>query len=247
MDIKSAKEKGAMALFGEKYDNEVRVVSIGDYSSELCGGTHLKNTSQIGLFKILSEGGVAAGVRRIEAITGRSVYNYMLEKDNDIQNICNLLKTKEENLSQRVGAILEENKNLAKELHEVKSKISLQSADSILESKVEIDGVNLITHKFENIDMETLRETADNLRDKLRSGVVVLANIADDKVNFVVTATKDVIDKGIHSGNIVKEVSKIAGGKGGGRPNMAQAGANDVTKVDEALISASDVVKGQIK
>ncbi len=247
MDIKSAKEKGAMALFGEKYDNEVRVVSIGDYSSELCGGTHLKNTSQIGLFKILSEGGVAAGVRRIEAITGRSVYNYMLEKDNDIQNICNLLKTKEENLSQRVGAILEENKNLVKELHEVKSKISLQSADSILESKVEIDGVNLITHKFENIDMETLGETADNLRDKLRSGVVVLANIADDKVNFVVTATKDVIDKGIHSGNIVKEVSKIAGGKGGGRPNMAQAGANDVTKVDEALISASDVVKGQIK
>jgi alanyl-tRNA synthetase len=247
MDIKSAKEKGAMALFGEKYDNEVRVVSIGDYSSELCGGTHLKNTSQIGLFKILSEGGVAAGVRRIEAITGRAVYKYILDKENDIQDICTVLKTKEQNLSQRVGAILEENKNLAKELHDVKSKVSLQSADTILDSKVDIEGVNLITYKLENTDMETLRETADNLRDKLGSGVVVLANIADDKVNFVVTATKDVIDRGIHSGNIVREVSKIAGGKGGGRPNMAQAGASDVTKVDEALNSASEVVRGQIK
>ncbi|WP_304339981.1 alanine--tRNA ligase [Metaclostridioides mangenotii] len=247
MDIKSAKEKGAMALFGEKYDNEVRVVSMGDYSSELCGGTHLKNTSQIGLFKILSEGGVAAGVRRIEAITGRAVYKYILHKENDIQDICTVLKTKEDNISQRVGAILEENKSLAKELHDVKSKVSLQSADVILDSKVDIEGVNLITYKFENTDMETLRETADNLRDKLGSGVVVLANTADDKVNFVVTATKDVINRGIHSGNIVREVSKIAGGKGGGRPNMAQAGASDVTKVDEALNSASEVVRGQIK
>ncbi|WP_315165748.1 alanine--tRNA ligase [Metaclostridioides mangenotii] len=247
MDIKSAKEKGAMALFGEKYDNEVRVVSMGDYSSELCGGTHLKNTSQIGLFKILSEGGVAAGVRRIEAITGRAVYKYILDKENDIQDICTVLKTKEDNISQRVGAILEENKSLAKELHDVKSKVSLQSADVILDSKVDIEGVNLITYKFENTDMETLRETADNLRDKLGSGVVVLANTADDKVNFVVTATKDVINRGIHSGNIVREVSKIAGGKGGGRPNMAQAGASDVTKVDEALNSASEVVRGQIK
>lgn len=247
MVIKSAKEKGAMALFGEKYDNEVRVVSMGDYSSELCGGTHLKNTSQIGLFKILSEGGVAAGVRRIEAITGRAVYKYILDKENDIQDICTVLKTKEDNISQRVGAILEENKSLAKELHDVKSKVSLQSADVILDSKVDIEGVNLITYKFENTDMETLRETADNLRDKLGSGVVVLANTADDKVNFVVTATKDVINRGIHSGNIVREVSKIAGGKGGGRPNMAQAGASDVTKVDEALNSASEVVRGQIK
>lgn len=247
MDIKSAKEKGAMALFGEKYDNEVRVVTMGDYSLELCGGTHLKNTSQIGLFKILSEGGVAAGVRRIEAITGRSVYNYMLEKDSVLQDVSVSLKTKEENLVQRIGALLDENKNLAKEVHDLKSMISLESVDSILDSKVDIDGVNLITYAFEGMDMDTLRETADNIRDKMGSGVVVLANTVEDKVNFVVTATKDVIDRGIHSGNIVREVSKIAGGKGGGRPNMAQAGASDVTKVPEALESASEVVKSQIK
>lgn len=247
MDIKSAKEKGAMALFGEKYDNEVRVVTMGDYSLELCGGTHLKNTSQIGLFKILSEGGVAAGVRRIEAITGRSVYNYMLEKDSVLQDVSISLKTKEENLVQRIGALLDENKNLAKEVHDLKSMISLESVDSILDSKVDIDGVNLITYAFEGMDMDTLRETADNIRDKMGSGVVVLANTVEDKVNFVVTATKDVIDRGIHSGNIVREVSKIAGGKGGGRPNMAQAGASDVTKVSEALESASEVVKSQIK
>ncbi|RDY24781.1 alanine--tRNA ligase [Romboutsia maritimum] len=247
MGINEAKEKGATALFGEKYGNEVRVVSMGDYSIELCGGTHLKNTSQIGMFKILSEGGVAAGVRRIEAITGKAVYEYLKEKDAVISEVCTTLKTKEDNLTQRVQHLIEENKNLSKELHDVKTKMSLQSVDSILDSKVEVNGVNLITTKFENMDMNTLRDTADSLRDKLVSGVVVVANIVDEKVNFVVTATKDVLEKGIHSGNIVKEVAKIAGGKGGGRPNMAQAGANDVSKVDEALNYASEVVKSQVK
>ena len=247
MGINEAKEKGATALFGEKYGNEVRVVSMGDYSIELCGGTHLKNTSQIGMFKILSEGGVAAGVRRIEAITGRSVYEYLKEKETVISEVCTSLKTKEDNLNQRVQHLLEENKNLSKELHDVKTKMSLQSVDSILDSKVCINGVNLITTKFEDMDMNTLRDTADSLRDKLVSGVVVVANIADEKVNFVVTATKDVLEKGIHSGNIVKEVANIAGGKGGGRPNMAQAGATDISKVDEALTYASEVVKAQVK
>ena len=129
----------------------------------------------------------------------------------------------------------------------IKAKMSLQSADSILDSKIEINGVNLVTAKFEDMDMNTLRETADTLRDKLGSGVVVMANIADNKVNFIVTATKDVLEKGIHSGNIVREVAQIAGGKGGGRPNMAQAGANDVTKVEEALNYAGEVIKSQVK
>ncbi|UWD47951.1 alanine--tRNA ligase [Clostridioides difficile] len=247
MNIKEAKEKGATALFGEKYGDEVRVVSMGDYSTELCGGTHLTNTSQIGMFKILSEGGVAAGVRRIEAITGKAVYEYLKEKEGIISEVCVNLKSKEDNLIQRIGSLLEENKNLSKELHDIKTKMSLQSADSIFDSKIEVNGVNLITNKFEGMDMDTLRETADNLRDKLGSGVVVLANVVDDKVNFVVTATKDVLDKGIHSGNIVREVAKIAGGKGGGRPNMAQAGASDVSKVDQALSYASEVIKTQVK
>lgn len=247
MNIKEAKEKGATALFGEKYGDEVRVVSMGDYSTELCGGTHLTNTSQVGMFKILSEGGVAAGVRRIEAITGKAVYEYLKERDGIISEVCVNLKSKEDNLIQRISSLLEENKNLSKELHDMKAKMSLQSVDSIFDSKVEVNGVNLITNKFEGMDMDTLRETADNLRDKLGSGVVVLANVVDDKVNFVVTATKDVLDKGIHSGNIVREVAKIAGGKGGGRPNMAQSGASDVSKVDQALSYASEVIKTQVK
>ena len=247
MGINEAKEKGATALFGEKYGMEVRVVSMGDFSIELCGGTHLKNTSQVGMFKILSEGGVAAGVRRIEAITGKAVYEYLKERDTVIADVCTTLKAKEDNLTQRATQLVEENKSLTKDLHEIKAKMSLQSADSILDSKIEINGVNLVTAKFEDMDMNTLRETADTLRDKLGSGVVVMANIADNKVNFIVTATKDVLEKGIHSGNIVREVAQIAGGKGGGRPNMAQAGANDVTKVEEALNYAGEVIKSQVK
>lgn len=247
MGINEAKEKGATALFGEKYGMEVRVVSMGDFSIELCGGTHLKNTSQVGMFKILSEGGVAAGVRRIEAITGKAVYEYLKERDAVIADVCITLKAKEDNLTQRATQLVEENKSLAKDLHEIKAKMSLQSADSILDSKVEINGVNLVTAKFEDMDMNTLRETADSLRDKLGSGVVVMANVVDNKVNFIVTATKDVLEKGIHSGNIVREVAQIAGGKGGGRPNMAQAGANDVTKVEEALNYAGEVIKSQVK
>ena len=247
MSINDAKNKGAMALFGEKYGDEVRVVSMGDYSIELCGGTHLTNTSQIGMFKILSEGGVAAGVRRIEAITGRAVYNYLKEKEEIISNVCSNLKTKEDSLSQKVTSLIEENKSLSKELHDMTTKMSLQAVDSVLDSKLDVNGVNLVTTKFEGMDMNTLKEVADNLRDKLVSGVVVLANTTDDKLNLVATATKDAVDKGVHCGNIVKSIAQIAGGKGGGRPNMAQAGAPDVSKVDEALNHASEVLKSQVK
>ena len=247
MSISDANKKGATALFGEKYGDEVRVVSMGDYSIELCGGTHLRNTAQIGMFKILSEGGVAAGVRRIEAITGKEVYNYLNNKQDLINEVCTSLKTKEDALKSRVTNLLDENKNLSKELNEVKAKMSLQSADSILDSKEDINGVALVTTKFEDMDMDTLRNTADTLRDKLVSGVVVLANVAGGKINFVATATKDVLEKGVHAGNIVKEVAQTAGGKGGGRPNMAQAGAPDVTKEDEALANAKEVLKSQVK
>lgn len=247
MSMTDASNKGATALFGEKYGDEVRVVSMGEYSIELCGGTHLTNTSQIGMFKILSEGGVAAGVRRIEAITGKEVYYFLNNKQNLINEVCTTVKAKEDNLVARLGHLLDETKSLAKELNEVKAKMSLQSADSILDSKVDINGVKIVTSKFEDMDMDTLRNTADTLRDKLASGVVVLANVAGGKINFVATATKDVVEKGVHAGNIVKEVAQIAGGKGGGRPNMAQAGAPDVNKVDEALNHAKDVLKSQVK
>ncbi|MEG0181161.1 MAG: alanine--tRNA ligase [Peptostreptococcaceae bacterium] len=247
MSMIEAGKKGATALFGEKYGDEVRVVSMGDFSMELCGGTHLTNTAQIGMFKILSEGGVAAGVRRIEAITGKEVYNFLNNKQHLINEVCGAIKAKEDNLTARVSNLLDETKTLTKELNEVKAKMSLQSADSILDSKVDINGVNIVTAKFEDMDMDTLRNTADTLRDKLSSGVVVLANVAGGKINFVATATKDVLEKGVHAGNIVREVAQTAGGKGGGRPNMAQAGAPDVTKVDEALNHAKDVLKSQVK
>src|SRR5699024_12186228 len=168
-----------------------------------------------GMFKIISEGGVAAGVRRIEAITGRAVYNYLKEKEEVITNVCSNMKTKEDGLSQKVTSLIEENKSLSKELHDMKTKMSLQAVDSVLDSKADVNGVNLVTTKFEGMDMNTLKEVADNLRDKLVSGVVVLANIADDKLNLVVTATKDVVDKGVHCGNIVKAIAQVAGGKGG--------------------------------
>lgn len=247
MNIEEAKAKGAAALFGEKYGNEVRVVTMGEFSMELCGGAHLSNTAQAGMFKIISEGGVASGVRRIEAITGKAVYEYLNNRDNTIDKVCATIKAKEDNLMQRIENVLEENKTLEKELHELKTQMSLQAADSILDSKVDVNGVSLITGKYENTDMNTLRETADTLRDKMGSGVVVLANVADGKINFVATATEDVIKKGVHAGNIVREVAQIAGGKGGGRPNMAQAGAPDVSKADEALNHAGEVIASQVK
>lgn len=247
MNINDAKKMGAMALFGEKYGDEVRVVKMGDCSIELCGGTHLKNTSEVGMFKILSESGVAAGVRRIEAITGRSVYEYILNKDSMISEVAKLLKAREDNILNKVQNIVEETKSLEKELHDIKSKLSMQNADSVLDSKIEINGVNLVTNKYEGMNMDTLREVADTLRDKLDSGVLVIANVCDGKINFVATASKEAINKGVHAGNLVREVAKVAGGKGGGRPNMAQAGANDESKVEEALEYAKQIVKSQIK
>ncbi|MDY4561242.1 MAG: alanine--tRNA ligase [Peptostreptococcus porci] len=246
MNIEEAKEMGATALFGEKYGDIVRVIKMGDASIELCGGTHLKNTSEVGLFKILSEGGVAAGVRRIEAITGRAVYNYILEKDSLIENVAEVLKTREDNLYNKAVSLTDENKELEKELHSLRSKMSMESADEALKNKVEIDGVTLITNKYESIDNDTLREAADNLRDKVENGVVVVSSVNEGKLSFVATASKGAIDKGVHAGNLVREVAKVTGGKGGGRPNMAQAGGVDISKIDEALEAAKSIVESQI-
>lgn len=246
MNIEEAKKMGATALFGEKYGDVVRVIKMGDASIELCGGTHLKNTSEVGLFKILSEGGVAAGVRRIEAITGRAVYNYILEKDSLIENVAEVLKTREDNLYNKAVSLTDENKELEKELHSLRSKMSMESADEALKNKVEIDGVTLVTNKYEAIDNDTLREAADNLRDKVENGVVVVSSVNEGKLSFVATASKGAIDKGVHAGNLVREVAKVTGGKGGGRPNMAQAGGVDISKIDEALEVAKAVVESQI-
>ena len=189
--------------------------------------------------------GYHSGVRRIEAITGRYVYEYLNSKENILENISQTLKTNQDALSSKVVSLVEDNKALSKQLKDIKTKMSLQSVDKLLESKVDVCGINLVTAKFDGMDMNTLKDVADNLRDKLVSGVVVLCNINDDKMNIVVTSSKDCVENGIHCGNIVKEISQIAGGKGGGRPNMAQAGAPDISKCDEVLSKALEVIKSQ--
>lgn len=241
-----AKKMGATALFGEKYGQSVRVVKMGE-SVELCGGTHVGNTSSIGLFKIVSETGVAAGVRRIEAITGIEVYKYINEKEALIQDACEALKTREDNLLKRIDGVNAELKSVNKELADLKKKMSMSSLDDILKKAEENNGINIIVEKLDGVDMNSLRELADTLRDKVESSVVILGCTNEDKVNFIVTASDEAVKRGIHCGKIIKEAAKVAGGGGGGRPNMAQAGGKNPAKIDEALETGRKVLLEQIK
>ncbi len=241
--LKNAQEMGAVGLFEDKYKDDVRIVKMGDYSMELCGGTHVKNTSNIGLFKIISESGIASGVRRIESITGFSVYDYINQVEHETEEISHILKTNRNNLIDKTRSLAEELKEKEKEIEKLKSKLSTNIADDILSSKMEINGINLITYKVNELDMESLRNLGDEIRNKLGSGIVVLASVQGDKANLVAMATKDIVAKGYSAGNIIKEVAKLAGGSGGGRPDMAQAGAKDITKIDEALKSVSALIE----
>ena len=247
MTIDEAKKMGATALFGEKYGNIVRLVKMGDYSLELCGGCHLNTTSQAGSFKILSETGVAAGVRRIEAVTGLGTLEYYKNKEEILNKTASLLKTNANDLSKKAEVLIAELKTAQKEIESLRGKLASGSADDMLQKAVEIKGVKVIASKVEGLDMDGLRNMGDTLRDKLASGLVVLATGSGDKVNFVVMATKDVVAKGIHAGNIIREVAKAAGGGGGGRPDMAQAGGKDASKIDEALSLVAGLVSKQVK
>lgn len=247
MSMKEAKEKGATALFGEKYGEKVRVVAIDDYSVELCGGTHLDTISQIGLFKIINESGVAAGIRRIEAITGFEAYKYSKEEERKIIEIAKKIKSNPKEVVAKVDNLLNEFKVANKEIETLKSKLASNATEEILQNIVKINDIDVIKHKISGMDMDSLRNLGDQLKDKLGSGVVVLATDNDNKVNFVAMATKDVVKKGIHAGNIIKQIAKIAGGGGGGKPTMAQAGARDVSKIDEALEYVVELVKEQTK
>jgi len=247
MPIDEAKKLGAMALFGEKYGDIVRVVKVGDYSIEFCGGTHLKNTAQAGLVKILGESGVAAGVRRLEALTGEAAIRYYAEKESILNEVSQALKTSPQDSLKKVEALGQELKNAEKEIEQLRNKLVSSEADDILSKAVEVKGVKVVTARFDALDIEGLRNTGDMLKSKLQSGVVVLGSNYGDKVTFIVTATKDLMAKGIHSGNIIKEVAKVAGGGGGGRPDMAQAGGKDASKIDDALKAAIPVIEGQVK
>ena len=242
-----AKVMGAMALFGEKYGDIVRVVNIKDCSVELCGGTHVNNVAEIGLFKIVSEAGVASGVRRIEAITGKLAYDKVNIVEKTLNKTASLLKSRNNEVVEKIEALLTQVKTLEQQLAVANSKMAQETASELLATAIDVNGVTIVNAEVEIEDMDGLRNLADLLRDKLTVGVIVLgAKIADDKVNFVVMATKDAVAKGIHAGNIIKETAKVAGGGGGGRPDMAQAGGKNPKKITEALTMATEVITKQI-
>lgn len=246
MSIDEARNRGAMALFGEKYGEVVRVVDMGGYSIELCGGAHLKNTAQVGSFKILSENGVAAGVRRIEAVTGKEALKHYQAQEDEIKEICRLVKSTPDKLLSRLEQLLAEQKETAKELEKLKAKMAGGAADEMLSGKVEIGGVAVLAAEVKDMDGNALRTLGDQLKQKLGSGVVVLASGKDSKVNLMAMATDDVVKKGVHAGNIIKAAAAVCGGGGGGRPNMAQAGGKDASKIADALEKAKAVVAEQL-
>lgn len=245
--LKEAQEMGAIGLFEDKYKNDVRIVKIGDYSQELCGGTHVRNTSNIGLFKIISETSVASGIRRIEAITGLSVLEHLSSVENEIEEICHILKTNKTNIIEKAKQMTEENKEMMREIEMLKGKLSSNIADEILDSKNIVKDIPYIAYRVKGMDMNSLRNLGDEIRNRLGTGVVVLASVLNDKISYVVMVTKDINSKGILAGSIIKEVAKVAGGSGGGRPDMAQAGGKDISKVDESLSIVARLIEEQVK
>lgn len=247
MNIEEAKKSGAMALFDEKYSENVRVVSMGDFSKELCGGTHVANTSEILAFKILSESGIAAGVRRIEALTGDAVFAYYKEQEAQLANAAKLLKTKPEAVSEKIEHLYAEIKALQSENEALKSKAAKDALGDVMNQVQEINGVKLLAARVDDVDMNGLRDLGDQLKEKLGDGVVVLASVKDGKVSLMATATDEAQKKGAHAGNLIKAIAAIVGGGGGGRPGMAQAGGKNPAAVDDAIKEAAKVVESQIK
>ncbi|PKJ57106.1 alanine--tRNA ligase [Bacillus sp. SN10] len=245
--IEEAKEMGAMALFGEKYGDVVRVVQVGDYSLELCGGCHVDNTASIGIFKIVAESGIGAGTRRIEAVTGKSAYELMNDQVGLLKEAAGKMKTNPKDILTRVDGLFAEVKQLQKENESLAAKLSNIEAGNLTDSVMTVDGVNVLAAKVNVADMNNLRTMMDDLKNKLESAVVVLASVNDDKVNVLAGVTKDLISQGYHAGKLVKEVASRCGGGGGGRPDMAQAGGKNPAQVEEALAFVQEYVKSVSK
>jgi len=245
-DADTARKKGAAALFGEKYGAVVRMVGIGDYSVELCGGTHLSNSSLAGVFKILSETGVAAGVRRIEAVTGRGAINYFKAQENKIKFISRALKTSPDQLNAKIESLMENFKNMGSEIARLHSQASGNIADDILRGASVSGGSTIIVTRVDGLDMNSLRVMGDKLRDKIDSGAVVLASAKDGKAGLFAFVTDDLVPKGVHAGEIVKAAAAICGGGGGGKAQSAQAGGRDTSKIDEALAAAKQLIYGRL-
>ena len=246
MSIEDAKKSGAMALFGEKYGESVRVVSMGDFSKELCGGTHVSHTGLISTFKIVSESGVAAGVRRIEALTGKGAFAYYKEMEEELHKASKVAKTEPAKLAEKIESLLEEIKALHSENEKLKDKLAKNAVGDVMDKVVEAGSFKVLPVKMEGIDMNALRNLGDELKEKIESGVVVLASAKDGKVNLIAMATDDAMKAGAHAGNLIKEIASLVGGGGGGRPNMAQAGGKNPDGIDAALEKAVEVAKTQL-
>ena len=246
MPIEEAKKTGAQALFGEKYGDIVRVVNMSDFSIEFCGGTHVSNTAEIMAFKIISETGVAAGVRRIEALTSEGLLNYYDALEKKLRSAAALLKATPDTLSDKITHMMAENKSLHSEVESMKSKMAQDAAGDVMDQVKEVKGVKLLAAQIDGVDMNGLRELGDQLKEKLGGGVVVLASGNDGKVNLMVTATEDAMKKGAHAGNLVKAIAALVGGGGGGRPNMAQAGGKKPEGIKDALAKAEEVLDSQL-
>lgn len=246
MTIEEAKKTGAMALFGEKYGERVRVVSIGEFSKELCGGTHVANTSSISMFKIISESGIAAGVRRIEALTGDGVVRYFAELETELKNAAKAAKTEPSKLTDKIHSLLEEIKTLNSENEKLKNKLANSSLGDVMDSVQNVDGVNLIAIKVKDVDMNGLRNLGDSFKEKLGGGVITILSEQNGKVNIIVMADDESVKLGAHAGNMIKQLAGYVGGGGGGRPNMAQAGGKNPSGIDSAIEAAPDILKSQI-
>ena len=246
MPIEEAKKTGAQALFGEKYGEVVRVVNMGDYSIEFCGGTHVQNTSEIMALKIVSETGVAAGVRRIEALTSAGLLKYYDALEEKLREAAKLLKATPDNLGEKITHVLAENKALHGEVDSLKSKIAQEAAGDIMDQVQEIAGMKLLAAELSGVDMNGLRDLGDQMKEKLGEGVVVLASANDGKVNLMVTATEGAMKQGAHADNLVKAIAGCIGGGGGGRPNMAQAGGKNPAGIGDALVKAAEVLGEQL-
>ena len=247
MNLEDAKKTGAMALFGEKYGESVRVVKMGDFSTELCGGTHAGNTNTIGSFKILSEAGIAAGVRRIEALTSDGLIAHYENVEKELHEAAQAAKANPADLTAKILSMMEEIKALHAENEKLKSKMAKEAMGDVMDQVKEVKGVKVLAVKADGVDMNGLRNLGDQLKEKLGEGVIVIASVLDGKVNLMATATDGAMKQGAHAGNLIKAIAGLVGGGGGGRPNMAQAGGKNPEGVAAALEKVIEVVEGQIK
>ncbi len=246
MSVDEAKRAGAMALFGEKYGDTVRVVTMGDFSKELCGGTHVSHTGAITLFKIVSESGVAAGVRRIEALTGDNVLAYYRELEERMAHIAATLKAKDTEVEDKIAHLLQQVKALSAENEQLKNDMAKNAIGDITDQVVEVSGVKVLATRVPTLDTAALRELGDQMRDKIGEGIVVLVSTSDEKVSILVTATATAVTRGAHAGNIARQIAEICGGRGGGRPDSAMAGGKDVSKADDGVAAVADVVAAML-